>query len=225
MDIQLNYEEHGSGFPLILLHGNGETHAYFKYQIPAFSQSYRTIAVDTRGHGQSPRGTMPFTLNQFADDLHDFMNQHEIEKAHLLGFSDGANIAILFALKYPECVEKLILDGGNLFPSGILPSCQIPMTFDYYLTKIKNAFTHKYQHKLDLLGLMVNEPHIDPKTLGKIPHPTLVMAGTEDLIKPKHTELIAQSIPNAQLSWIPGGHSIGADNPKDFNQAVLNFLN
>ena len=69
MDIALNYIETGEGFPLVLLHGNGEDHTYFKRQMEPFSQRYRVIALDTRGHGGSPRGSAPFTLDQFAREL------------------------------------------------------------------------------------------------------------------------------------------------------------
>ena len=72
-DIQLNYIEQGQGQPLILLHGNGEDTTYFEHQIPYFSKSYRIIAIDTRGHGKSPRGERPFTIVQFAEDLHEFI--------------------------------------------------------------------------------------------------------------------------------------------------------
>ena len=109
MDIRLCCVEAGEGFPLVLLHGNGEDHTYFKRQMGPFSQHFRVIAVDTRGHGESPRGTAPFTLEQFAEDLKEFLDGRSITRCHLLGFSDGGNIALLFALKYPEYVEKLIL--------------------------------------------------------------------------------------------------------------------
>ena len=66
MDIRLCCVEAGEGFPLVLLHGNGEDHTYFKRQMGPFSQHFRVISVDTRGHGESPRGTAPFTLEQFA---------------------------------------------------------------------------------------------------------------------------------------------------------------
>ena len=89
MDIKLHYTEQGSGFPLILLHGNGEDHTYFVHQIEFFSRFYRVIALDTRGHGQSPRGTAPFSIVQFAKDLLAFMDQKQIKKTHILGFSDG----------------------------------------------------------------------------------------------------------------------------------------
>ena len=111
MDITHFYVEKGQGDPLILLHGNGEDHTYFDHQIDVFAQHYHVYALDTRGHGQTPRGTRPFTIRQFADDLLAFMDARHIERAHLLGFSDGGNIAIIFAIRYPERVDRLILDG------------------------------------------------------------------------------------------------------------------
>ena len=69
MEIRLHYIEQGEGFPLILLHGNGEDHTYFKRQMEPFADHFRVIAVDTRGHGESPRGTGPFTLSQFAEEM------------------------------------------------------------------------------------------------------------------------------------------------------------
>ena len=92
MDIQLSHEEHGTGTPLILLHGNSEDRSYFKAQLTPFALRYRVVAVDTRGHGQTPRGTAPFTLSQFAEDLLALMDSLFIEKANILGFSDGGAI-------------------------------------------------------------------------------------------------------------------------------------
>ena len=131
MDVSLHYEERGIGMPLILLHGNGEDLTYFKHQIEHFSKSRRVIAVDTRGHGKSPRGTAPFTLAQFAEDLLRFLNERKLEKADILGFSDGGNIALLFALTHPERVGKLILNGANLSPKGVKAWVQIPVVIGY----------------------------------------------------------------------------------------------
>ena len=78
MDINHFYIEQGTGFPLILLHGNGEDCAYFTRQIDSFSENFHVIALDTRGHGQTPRGEAPFTIRQFAEDLLAFMDQHNI---------------------------------------------------------------------------------------------------------------------------------------------------
>ena len=126
MDISLYYQEKGNKEPLILLHGNGEDGSYFKNQIDYFCGRYRVIAVDTRGHGKSPRGTKPFTIEQFSCDLYDFMMDLKISNAVILGFSDGANIAMEFAMKYPNKVKALILNGGNLNPRGIKRTTQIP---------------------------------------------------------------------------------------------------
>ena len=294
MNIKLNYEERGQGFPLILLHGNGENLTYFKDQIAFFSDEYRVIAVDTRGHGRSPRGIAPFTIRQFADDLREFMEELGIDRAHILGFSDGGNIAAVFAMKYPEKVEKLILNGANLDPSGVKGYFQIPITLAYRLmgargrdrrtTAGKNASferstsagengsferstsadengsperkasaaetmnaagaashagtvapSGKAKHagtvapagkasKKELFGLMVEDPNIKPEELAQIKAPTLVIAGTRDLIKCSHTRLIASCIPDSQLVFIKGGHSLAKTRAAEFNAAVSRFL-
>lgn len=223
-DIQMYYIEQGQGEPLILLHGNGESSDYFERQIACFSHDYRVIALDTRGHGQSPRGEKPFTIKQFAEDLHDFMDEKGIEKAILLGFSDGGNIALEFALKHPQRVEKLILNGANLYPSGVKPLYQKPIEIGYRLAKMFSEKSEKARRNAEMLGLMVNEPHIDPEELSKLTMPVLVVAGTKDMIKESHTRLIYNSLPNAQLSLIDGDHFIANKNPEPFNQAVTSFL-
>lgn len=224
MDITLFAAEAGSGFPLILLHGNGEEHGYFQHQIDFFSQSYHVWAVDTRGHGQTPRGNAPFTIRQFADDLHGWMQQRGIAKAHVLGFSDGGNIALCFAMKYPDRVERLIVDGANLDPSGVKRSVQRGIEVGYRLAVRFAGKSEKARLHAELLGLMVNDPHIDPEDLHAISAPTLVMAGTEDMILEAHTRLIAQHISHARLALIPGDHFIAAKNPSAFNKAVDAFL-
>ena len=135
MDIALAYQEKGSGEPLILLHGNGEDSSYFRHQIAHFQDRYRVIALDTRGHGKSPRGSAPFTIRQFARDLLDFLEIHGIADAVLLGFSDGANIAMRFAMEHPERVKALILNGGNLDPAGVKRSTQLPIEIGYRIAR------------------------------------------------------------------------------------------
>ena len=223
-DISLHFVEKGLGKPLILLHGNGEDGSYFEYQIDCFSANYRVIAIDTRGHGQTPRGEKPFTIVQFAEDLHDFMDESGIDQALLLGFSDGGNIALTFALKYPERVEKLILNGANLFPSGVKARYQWPIEIGYHIAKFFAKKSEKAKLNAEMLGLMVNEPHIDPVELARLTMPVLVVAGTKDMIKETHTRLIYKSLPNAQLSIIEGNHFVANKNPDAFNKVVADFL-
>lgn len=224
MDIQLYYTEQGTGEPLLLLHGNGEDCGYFVHQIEYFSNRYRVIAVDTRGHGRSPRGNAPFTIRQFAEDLYDFLNEHEIEQANILGFSDGGNIALTFALKYPKYVKRLILNGANLDPKGVKAGIQIPIAAGY---KIASCFAKKSpdaRKNAEMLGLMVNEPNIRPEELKGLHVKTLVIAGTKDMIKEKHTRSIYENLPDVRLVLIEGDHFIANKKPQEFNQAVEQFL-
>ena len=224
MDIKHYYVEQGSGFPLILLHGNGENCGYFVHQMEPFAQHFRVIALDTRGHGRTPRGEAPFSIWQFAEDLLGFLDEHRIEKAHILGFSDGGNIALVFALRHPERIGKLILDGANLDPSGVKRCIQIPIEVGYRVAKCFAGRSPKAHKNAEMLGLMVSAPNIKPEELSRIQLPTLVIAGDKDVIKENHTRLIAASIPGAELSILPGTHFVANGNPEAFNGAVLRFL-
>ncbi len=220
----LYYKEKGKGKPLILLHGNGEDSSYFESQMDYFSQTRRVIAVDTRGHGRSPRGPAPFTIRQFAEDLREFVEEMGIERADLLGFSDGGNIAIIFALRYPERVDRLILNGANLWSRGVKPSVQIPIILGYYAASFFGHFSGKARANAELLRLMVKDPNIEQEELRNIQSPTLVIAGERDMIREEHTRLIAAEIPGAELRIIPGDHFIAAGNPEAFNREVDRFL-
>ena len=224
MDIRHFYREKGEGETLVLLHGNGEDSSYFSSQIEAFSPFYHVFALDTRGHGKTPRGDAPFTIRQFARDLLDFFDAHGIEKAHLLGFSDGANIAMCFALANPHRLSSLVLNGGNLDPSGVKRSFQLPIEIGYRIALHASKKSEKARANAELLGLMVNDPMLTPQEISAIQAPTLVVAGTRDMIRKSHTRLIAASIPGAKLAILPGDHFIAAKNPEIFNQTVLVFL-
>lgn len=224
MDIALYYQEKGKKEPFILLHGNGEDGSYFKHQTDFFYDRYKVIALDTRGHGKSPRGTKPFTIEQFACDLYDFMTGLGITNAVILGFSDGANIAMKFAINHPDMVKALILNGGNLNPKGVKRTTQFPIEIGY---KIAERFASKSpdaKRNAEMLGLMVHEPNIERSELSKITAPALVICGSNDIIKESHTKEIAESIPNARLSIIKGSHFIANKRPSAFNKEVEDFL-
>ena len=222
--IGLAYTEAGEGTPLVLLHGNGESKEYFAGQMEAFAAQYHVYAVDTRGHGQSPRGEAPFTLTRFACDLEQFRIAHGIETMHLLGFSDGGNIAMLYALAHPERVEKLILNGANLDPSGVKRSVQWPVELGYRIASWFAGRNPGAKANAEMLGLMVNEPHIAAADLAKLTMPVLVIAGTKDMIRDDHTRAIAAALPDGTLAILPGDHFVAAKNPEVFNRTVLDFL-
>ena len=225
MDITHYFLEQGQGEPLLLLHGNSENCEYFKGQIDAFAKQYHVYAIDTRGHGKTPRGEKPFTIRQFAEDLLGFMDEHRIEKAHLLGFSDGGNIAMVFAIRYPERVLRLILNGANLDPKGVKRTTQIPIEIGYRIAKRFADKSDSARQNAEMLGLMVNDPNVTPEQLSGIRARTLILAGTHDMIRRDHTCLIAEHIPDAKLVFLKGDHFIASKHPEEFNRAVLDFLN
>ena len=128
---------------LILLHGNGEDHTYFVKQIPAFSPHFRLVLMDTRGQGQSTGGDGELNFSVFAADLLALMDHLQIAKAHLLGFSDGGNLALTFALAHPERVQSLILNGANLEPGGVKLSTQLPIVLGWGMCRVPALFSRK----------------------------------------------------------------------------------
>lgn len=224
MNIEHHYLEKGKGFPLVLLHGNGENNEYFKHQIEYFSKEYRVIALDTRGHGKTARGEEAFTLQQFAEDLKGFLDGLNIKQAIILGFSDGGNIALLFALKYQEYIKALIIDGANLYPSGVKTHAQLSIRAGYALVSVFAPFSKAALANKEILKLMTHEPNIKPEELATITVPTLVIAGSHDIIKKEHTNEIYQSLPKAKLAIIDGDHFIAAKKFEQFNEIVDKFL-
>lgn len=224
MDIKHFYIEKGQGENLILLHGNGESSRYFKHQLDEYAEHYHVYALDTRGHGKTPRGEAAFTISQFADDLKAFMDERGIAKAHILGFSDGANIAMVFAMRYPAYVDRLILNGGNLNGRGVKLTVQLPIIFGYFTASLFAKKSTEARANAEMLGLMVNDPKLRPSDLAAISAKTLVIAGTKDMIKSSHSRLIAESIENSRLEFVEGDHFIAVRQPEPFNKIVLDFL-
>ena len=224
MAYQLAFEEHGCGPAIILLHGNGEDRSIFIAQVPALAAQFRVITVDTRGHGQSPRGDAPFTLKQFAEDLLHLLDELAIDRADILGFSDGGNIALLFALRWPERVRRLIISGANLYPSGMRRDVYLGIMKGYLISRVKGFLDQKERSRARLFALMAFQPHIRPDALRRLTIPVLVMAGTQDIVQDAHTRRIAAELPNARLAVLPGGHALLTEAPEAFNRTVLQFL-
>ena len=221
---KINYVEKGTGKPLILLHGNGENLSIFNKFSDVFSQKFRVIAIDTRGHGKTPMGEENFSLYQFAEDLKEFMDFHNIEKANILGFSDGGNIALIFASRYPERVIKLIANGANSKPSGMKNFIHIGMWLVYVLACALSGISKKQAKIKMLYKIMLFEPNLTDEDLKKISAPTLILTGTDDMIKEKESKYLANTIPNAEICFVLGGHFILKENFKDYCFAVKKFL-
>ena len=107
--IELYYEEHGSGDPLLLIMGLAADSTAWMFQMPDFAKHYRTIVFDNRGVGRSSKPPGPYSIHQMADDAAGLLEQLEIERAHVVGVSMGGMIAQELALRHPERVRGLVL--------------------------------------------------------------------------------------------------------------------
>ena len=188
-NVNLYYETFGEGQPIILLHGNSETHEIFDKLIEKLKHQYKVYAIDSRCHGKS-EDLMEISYNTMRDDIIDFIKKLNIEKPILYGFSDGGIVGILIAIKEPTLLSKLIVSGANITPDGI-------KTADYLLTKLMYFIT-----KNKLFKMMINEPNVRKEDLRNINTPTIVLAGEKDCIKYEHTKFIADNIPNSTLEII-----------------------
>ncbi|MEZ4358158.1 MAG: alpha/beta hydrolase [Eubacteriales bacterium] len=223
-DTSIYYRCFGKGKPLILLHGNGEDYTCFEKVLEDFSKHFFIVAIDSRGHGKSGY-SKKITIDLMAKDVIAVLDKLKLDKVSLLGFSDGANVAIAFTLMAKDRLDKLVLAGANLYPSGIKEYYQIPTVFKYVFLRFCSILSKNAYEKSKIIGLMVLEPHFKPRQLSAIDVPTLVLAGEKDMIKEKHTRLIASSIKGADLIIIKGAdHFIFDMEPIESVKIVLNFL-
>ncbi|KAA8482938.1 alpha/beta fold hydrolase [Arcticibacter tournemirensis] len=223
---EIYYESYGKGSPLFLLHGNNERINSFREQIEPLSRHFKVIALDTRGQGNSTNNSAsPYTYEQFAQDLSVVMDSLSIKKASLLGWSDGGNTALIFALNHPENVEKMVLMGANLFPGPEAIEEDVIEDFKNRRDSLMKLPDPESQNQMRLADLVLKEPHIDDTALQRIAAPVLVVAGEFDVVKKQHTMLIHSLIKNSRLEIIPGGdHYAPLKDPKVFNKIVLDCL-
>lgn len=210
---------------VVLLHGNGEDGRLFAAQVEALCEYYPVLTVDSRGHGKSTCGNQPFSTDLFAEDLSKLCDEIRLGSFALVGFSDGGNVALTYAIRHPERPWALVLSGANLNPQGIVFPLRLRLQLQYLLSKRHGKQNDRRALRVQLLSLMVNYPHIFPRLLGNIACPALVMDGVKDVIRKKHTDLIAASIPKAQRVTVPNSHhNVFCDNAPFVNQTLLDFL-
>lgn len=189
-NININYEISGKGKPIILLHGNSETHHIFDVLVEKLKENYKVYAIDSRCHGESDN-PKDISYDLMASDVIELIKKLKIEKPILYGFSDGGIIGLLIAVNEPELLSKLIISGANINPEGMKKSM-------LHLSKIIYFFTRN-----KLFKMMIKEPNIKIEDLKKIKTPTVVLAGEKDVILSEHTKLIADNINGSTLEIIP----------------------
>jgi len=214
---EIFFEETGSGHPLLLLHGNGEDSSCFAAQIPAYSQKFRVISVDSRGHGRSTHGDAPLSIELMAEDAAAVIGTPGSGQAAVLGFSDGGNIALELASRFPELVSALVISGANTEPHGLRLKILREME--------KQALAETDPIKKELFSLMTEQPHISKAQLRAIRCPTLVTAGSSDMIRVTHTRYIRANIARSRLYvFASSSHFTNTEMPELYNKITLDFL-
>ncbi len=220
------YEIFGRGNKetVILLHGNGESGRSFKKLVPLLSDEYRVITIDSRGHGRSDFGGSQLSLGTMAVDVVNIFEALNIEKANIVGFSDGANIAMLTAIKNSELIEKAVFIGGNYRFSGLKPSSALMIALGYYCSLIGGVFDSRNRFNKEYFSLMYKEPALSRDTLKYIKVPVLVINGDRDMIRTSHAKAMAQTIPKGELKIVNGDHFWVYRKPEEAAGVIKDFL-
>ena len=191
---------------LVLLHGNGENLHIFEKQISYLSRFCRVIAVDTRGHGQSTRGTAPLNYYTFASDIIAVLGSLKVDKAHFVGFSDGAITALHLAITAPQRIESMVLLGVNYNPKGIRFIPRLEILFVYACLSVAAVFSSKMHKRKEIWGLMVYQPKLTQKEIARITVPTLVVTGENEMVSQSQNDEIHHAIAGSKRLVIPGGN-------------------
>lgn len=211
-NISLSYSQTGKGDPVILLHGNGEDKSIFDKLAEKLKQHFTVYSIDSRNHGGSSK-TDDYSYETMCEDIRYFIEKLQLKKVSILGFSDGAIISLLLALKQPDILHKMALLGVNLQPTDFKKSI-----YTYMLDEYK-------QTKDPLLKLMLEQPDIQLNKLKHIQIPTLVIGGENDIFYRKVFRDVAKTIPNSRLKIMKGhNHDSYIVNTDILYPALIEFL-
>jgi pimeloyl-ACP methyl ester carboxylesterase len=219
--IKLYYETYGKGSPLLMLHGNGGSIEAFSNQIPFFEKYFKVIAIDSRLQGKSGGSADTLSYDMMADDFCSLIDYLHLDSVYVLGWSDGGNNGLIMAMHCSDKIKCLAITGANVVPdSTAIPASDIE--------EMKNfVMYNKTASKKDITlnRMMLYQPNIPFRELGKIKCPVLVMAGDHDIIKLEHILKIYQAIPKANLCIFPdSNHGVCQQHPDMFNKMVIDFF-
>ena len=232
------YEVLGEGPPLLLLHGGFGNAPSMAPMSERLSQSYRVYLPERRGHGHTPDiGDISYEL--MAEDTAGFMRAIGIERAHIVGYSDGAIICLYLGIRRPEVVERLVPISANFHWNGLTErmrevfSKSTPEAFAMVLGDLVTRYNETSPDGPEhfpvvfakMQRLFLTEPNLTGADLATIEAPALVIAADRDLMTIEHTVALHQAIPNSQLCIIPGAnHNLVFDRAEEVCAAVLRFL-
>jgi pimeloyl-ACP methyl ester carboxylesterase len=232
-NIKMYYAIYGQGEPLIMLHGGLAHSDVWGNQIPAFATHFKVVVADSRGHGRSTRSAQPYSYALMASDVIALMDYLRIDKAALVGWSDGGIIGLDIAMNHTGRLTKLYAFGANYNVAGLREDVATNATFNRYIEEVGKDYERlsptpkEYDAFVKQIGEMwATQPDYTPEQLAGITVPTMVADGEHDEgIERAHTDALAELIPGAKLEILPGvSHFAFWQKPDEFNQSVLDFL-
>jgi pimeloyl-ACP methyl ester carboxylesterase len=227
------YAVYGSGPPVVLLHGGLGNSAHFGFQLPALVDRFQVITVDSRGQGRSTRGRAAITYDRMAADVIGVLDKLAIQRASVVGWSDGGETALKLGIAYPDRVDRLFVFGAAYDARGSKPRSGPSNTFAIYAARCRSDYDRlsttgvPYSALLDALRpLWRNPTGITKDQLRTIKAPVMVADGDHDeVVVLDQIEEMAKLIPNARFKvFEDASHFALWQNPEDFNAAVVEFL-
>ncbi len=250
--IELYYEEHGSGFPVVFVAGFTETALTWKPQRQAFASRFRIVTFDPRGHGrtEAPEEPERYSIELFVEDVRSLMDHLGLRRAHVVGHSLGGAIALRFALTHPERVGGLVMVNANSsagtpeWSKRMMPRmrARAEAVRTGGMAAMANGMISRRlapddlaEREREFLGLSTvgighTATQVMPflSSLGRaheLPHPTLLVVGERDRMFVRRSRLLEKRIPNSRRIVISeAGHAAHIDQPDRFNAEVLDFL-
>ncbi|MGK9148339.1 alpha/beta hydrolase [Plantibacter flavus] len=245
--IDLYTEVDGAGEPVLFLHGGFCSLESLRFLSDAVVADHTVHAFERPGHGRSADIDEAYSYRRSLADTVAYLDAHELESVHVVGYSDGGILALMLALEHPERVRSVVAISANLDPSafstaeehGRLLLTPAKATTDVGAGAAERPDLERQHYErlspdgpehgdvvLDkLLRLWTTEPNIEPAELAVIDAPVLIIAGDRDSIRPDHSLLIAASIPGAQLCIVPGAtHGLLAERPALLTLVIRGFL-
>jgi pimeloyl-ACP methyl ester carboxylesterase len=182
----------------------------------------------------SPDVEGPLTYSVMADDTVAYLEQEVDGPAHLVGWSDGAVVALLVALRRPELVRRAVLIGQYYNSSGKRPDSTLEVDLaspdalgflrDEYARVSPDGADHFPVVHAKTLRMILTEPEIDLGSLGPVAVPTLVLQGDRDEVTLEHSRAVVAALPDARLAVLPGTHALPLESPDVVNPLIVQFL-
>jgi len=243
--IQIYYEAFGEDrqgyLPIVLIHGSTITGALdWKDIAPRLATLYRVLVPDCRGHGKS-EGTHTYSFRELAGDTAAFIRKVGYDRAHLIGHSNGGNVALVTLLEHPEVTQSAVLQAANAYVTPYLIEREpVVLAPDRYARnnpeEVRQMIAvhgprHGEDYWRELLTMtmkeIISEPNYAPEDFHRVRRPVFVIMGAEDTVNApdRHAQFIAGNIAGAEL-WIPErtGHNVHHERTDEWIEKVLDFL-